>query len=125
MSNPPPNSKEFLDLQAKWDKKLAKNGFTDIEQRDGRLKIHETTRFYNMSEIRKESSEQYYRLASFFYHEHNFINEKQKLVWFYHSNGITIRDIVKKLRKQGYKAHRSTIHELIQKLLKLMYERYK
>ncbi len=124
MSNQNKN-KEFLDLQAKWDAKLEKSGFKDIEQRDGRLKIHETTRFYNMSEIRKESSEQYYRLAGFFYHEHDFINEKQKLIWLYHSNGVPTREIARLLRKRGYKAQKSPVHQVIKKLVKLMYERYR
>lgn len=118
-------NKDFASLQAEWTKKLEKSGFVDIEQPDGRLKTHATTRLRATTQIRYESNEQYFRLAGFFYYDHEFVNHKEKQIWFLHSNGVPIRESVRRLRKQGYRADKTSVHETIQELVKLMYERYR
>lgn len=123
-------SKEFKALQKLWDKKLAASGFQDIEQRDGGLKVW-SDRFCNgyHNEITMSAKQEYYRAAGHFLHEYEFKTPTEKRIWTLHSEAMSIRNIVKALKKEklwfvgGHTAHKRRVHETIQRFVKLMMEK--
>ena len=115
---PPNNSKEFKALQAKWNKKLAKSGFYDIEQEDGNLKSWHSFRFQAAGKDGSGAAkEEYYRLAGQFYHDYAFKNNFEKKVWYLNSEGFSAREIAKKTNKSRALVGR-IINELTAEMLK-------
>ncbi len=117
-------SKLFKTLQAKWYAKIEKGGFEDIEQADGRLKLWASGVFKERL-ARKgpnffEATEEYYRKAGHFLHEHKFESDFAKTVWEFHATGVSIREIVGRLRDKGVKTHRRRVHETLQGLKQLL-----
>lgn len=95
--------KKFLQLQQKWDQKLAKSGFTDIEDRASGL-----IKDWNYSNVcYDESYEEYYRLASEYLHVAKFKNSKFREVWRLHSEGVTLSKTGELLGFNGPKSGRS------------------
>lgn len=97
------NTKEFLELNAKWSKKLEKSGFEDIEYPNGTLKLW-TSYFFKTryKENVYEAKEEYYRLANQFLHDYKFKTALDKKIWKYHASGMSQRLIDKKIgRKIG------------------------
>lgn len=118
------HSADFKKLQAEWYKKLEQSGFEDIEEEDGSLK-ERAARYaskYNGTYFQAkkgyyESVEEYYRLATQFLHSHRFKNKREKLIWEMHSNGTSIRNIVKELEKRQYPASkRDSVHKVVKGL---------
>lgn len=117
-----PNSKEFKALQDKWYAKLKKEGFDDIERNGGGLKtdpMQNIKTFYDQSSF--EAKQSYHSSVGYFLHHHTFNNEKERLIWEFHSQGVSIRDTVEALQKKGYKTYKRQVHEILQKLVKQMY----
>lgn len=118
----------FQELETKWKAKLEKAGFRDIEYSDGKLNSYtEFTRGgykgYKSRQPYYESVEEYYRMAGHFEHDHHFSNDKDKLVWKLHAAGISERNIVKELTSRGYKTYKLQVHNIIQKLEKIMLDK--
>jgi hypothetical protein len=131
-----PSSKESYEEQRRvWYRKLKKEGFEDIEANDYDLRSP-SYRFAHMDRRAKYTMEQakiqwaakqeYYYLANHFLNEHEFENNRERNIWEYHSNGVSIRDIVIVLNKLPgrKKVNRDTIWKIIRKLSKLMKEQY-
>lgn len=97
MSNPF-GSNKFKKLKAKWDKKLASTGFNDIENADGSLKASTHPRTIALALQEKEERDAYYTIASQLLHTHPFANAVEKKIWEMHCEGISIRDIMSKLK---------------------------
>lgn len=117
-----PNSKEFKALQDKWYKKLKQEGFEDIERAGGALKtdpMQNIKTFYDQGSF--EAKQSYHSSVGYFLHHHKFTSEKERLIWEYHSNGVSIRDTVEFLRKKGFKTYKRQVHEILQNLVKKMY----
>jgi hypothetical protein len=95
-------------LQQKWDLKLAKAGFVDIEDRaSGNLKEWHSANQY-LSPAHEEDKE-YYRLAGSFLHDHKWPSRLYKQIWELHSQGMPIRAIAAKLgRSKGFIERRLT-----------------
>lgn len=122
----PFRTKEFFKLKSKWDKKLVKSGFKDIEQDEEHLKLWSSHFFkVNYNKTQFEAKEDYYRLASQFLYEHLFKNELELKIWKFHSEGTSIRDISALLRKKGTKVHRNGVHTIVKSLCKAMLQKYK
>ena len=118
------NSKEFRDLQKKWYGKLKKAEFKDIERPDGTLELWTCSFFktrYN--ETLFSAKEEYYRLASQLLHSHSFQDKKEMLMWQMHSEGISVRNIVKTLKAKKFKVSKDTVHAVIKRLANLMLKR--
>jgi hypothetical protein len=125
----PFKDKKFLDLQKVWDKKLKDSGFEDAEQRkDGNLKEWATRKFRSKLkgsyyEQKKEyylSREEYFRVAGFFLHDHDFSTEMERLIWELHSEGISIVDITNFLKKKWKKLNVYKVRTTIEDLVKIM-----
>lgn len=114
-------TKEFLKLQAEWDKKLKDSGFNDAEQRDGNLKTWSSlfTR-QTTADISMEAKQEYYRAAGHFLYSHQFTAFERK-IWELHVEGISIRDIVITLKScSNIDTYKRQVHETVQRLAKLM-----
>jgi hypothetical protein len=111
-------SKEFEKLQAEWDAKLKKSGFDDKERRDGCLKFYDsdyfTSNITGADPVYYKSKEEYYRMAGKFLYDNKFKSQQDKIIWEQHAEGKSIREIVKILRKKGFKSYKRKVHETIQ-----------
>ncbi len=123
-----PKSKDFQALQKTWYKKLKQEGFEDIEQADGHLKLWSA--YYFRSKYKtdgdvlfQQAKEEYYRLARQFLHEKSFEDIRTKRIWELHSEGMSIRNIVKVLKQEGHVAYKNIVHPIVKALSKEMIEK--
>lgn len=123
----PFKTKEFKDLEKKWYDKLEKKGFHDIERTDAvgresnRLKndvIAHVLQTYTPEKF--AIKEEYYRLAGQFLHEYKFKSENERTIWKMHSEGTSVRDIIKALKKKGVTAYKDLVHGTIKRLAEEM-----
>jgi hypothetical protein len=119
----PFKSKEFRELEKKWYSKLSKKGFKDIERTDRvgkenqRLKtdvMENIMHFYTVDQF--NIKQEYYRTAGLFLHEHKFKSAKEKKIWALHSEGLSIRDIIKLLKSKGQVAYKDLVQNTIKRL---------
>lgn len=123
MSNRPP--KKLLD---KWYKKLKDAGFDDAERNENDLK----TTFISQAAAHHrrdagvvwEAKAEYYRLAEHFLNEYKFASELDKVIWTYHTEAISARNIADTLSRAGIKITKSPVNYVIQRLSKIMRDRY-
>ena len=118
----------FNKLKNLWYKKLKDEGFEDIETDEdtlkswsvyGRIGSPEYTRY------RQQSADAYYSLADLFLNEHNWPNELERIIWEYHANGISTRNITKLLEDAGIKkTNRTTVWQVISRCRTLMKQQY-
>lgn len=114
-------AKELKKLQTKWYAKLKKEGFKDVEQPDGNLKVWHSYFFkVHHNETVYQAKEDYYRKAGHFLHEHIFQDSREKLIWTLHTDGISVRNIVKALHKKRYTAYFDLVRNTIKALSQLM-----
>lgn len=123
----PFKTKEFLTLQAKWNKKLEKSGFEDIETKDGLLKGISHADFFkaHYNQIDAQAKEEYYRNAGYFLYEHKFKTELERKIWELHVEGVGIREIVKILKKKNYNIYKRKCHELLRPLVDILMKKMK
>ncbi len=122
-------------LQRDWYKKLEtdsktnpEEGFVDIERHgryEGMLKIY-SSEFYSKDydKVVRDSKQEYYQLALNFLESYKFESNREKIIWEYHSNGISMRDISKLLKKIRVKMNRNDVCTLINRLKFSMYQMY-
>lgn len=114
-------TKELKKLQTKWYAKLKKEGFDDIEQLDGNLKVWHSQFFkvrHNATLF--QAKEDYYRAAGHFLHDHKFKDERERLIWTLHSDAVSVANIVKALKKKRYTAYADLVHGTIKELSQIM-----
>lgn len=115
-------TKQFKTLKDKWYQKLEKEGFNDIEYDENSLIVWESTSFQNRYDpAQAEFNTEYYRAAGHFLHDYQFENNRQRIIWEQHANGITIADtskVLKRKRIQGYSG--SSVHKTLKTLQKEM-----
>jgi hypothetical protein len=121
------NSK-FLKLQKKWDEKLKKSGFKDIESRaTGALENNSTSGgTIDKRRVTWELQAEYYRLATHFSNDHTFKSEFERVLWEYHSNGLSVREITETINKvKSKKTDKTTVQEILVELRDEMKRLYK
>lgn len=105
----PFKTKKFKALEQKWYKKLAESGFVDAEdtsREDMPLKAWHDQYFrrrYNVTTFAAKQS--YYQRCQDFSHSYNFTDLHEKRVWDLHCEGVSVREIGKKLRCGKDEAH--------------------
>lgn len=114
----------FKELQAKWYGKLKKEGFEDAEIDEDNLKLWSTRFFARHSIEQIQAKQAYYQMAENFLNDYKFETKRERIIWEYHSNGISVRDIVLVLRKVRIKTGRQTIWTTVKRLQKKMYDMY-
>ncbi len=122
-------SKEFKDLQNVWYKKLAASGFNDLEDEKEFLKKHSLSALIQHTSGRLEYvavKQEYYRLASHFLHDYHFPDAITKYIWKSHSEGLSMREISIRLKKDfNVSKGKTLIHTTIKKLVGEMKQLYK
>lgn len=119
----------FKELQAHWYKKLEKSGFVDIEKKETNLR---TYRYRNdegtsnqFTSTWRNSKMEYYSLATQFLNEHEFQTNIEKVIWEYHTNGISVRNITNLLSKAKLsQTNRTYVWFIVRDLRKIMKEQY-
>ena len=121
------NSSEFRALQKKWYGKLKDTGFEDIEQdptdEGGPLERWAASSLRAKFDATKYSAkEEYYRLAGQFLYSHEFETGLEKDIWALHSEGVSVRHTVLRLKKKYWRSHlyRRRVHETVQRLADIM-----
>ncbi len=116
---------EFQKLQAQWYKKLEEDGFKDIEQADGKLKTWSSRFVHDRVQELGEEREPYYALCTQFLNEHLFDNRFEQIIWEYHTNGLSSKEIAKVFEKaKVYKTNYQTVWLITKKLEKIMKKLY-
>ena len=115
----------YVELKEIWYAKLKEAGFDDIEQDEYKLKMW-SNRVYieNPNPVQREAKETYYILASRFLHDYKFKNQKDKIIWEYHANGISMRNIVKILEDVKIKTNRNAVCVIVNRLATEMKKMY-
>jgi len=125
---------DFSKLQAKWYKKLEKDGFQDIEKNEYQLKqsssIFMDMRKGNRNEssatvVSREAKRDYYMMATDFLNSHPFTSKLQRIIWEYHANGLSTREISATLNKvRKNKILRMTVWRILKQLSVAMKQKY-
>lgn len=115
------HSKEFKELQKHWYSKLERTGFDDVESNEDMLTDWHSTHFKERNRSTDIGAiEEYYRIAGHFLHSYQFESKKEQTIWSYHSEGLSVRDIVSVMRTRRFKVYKRLVHETIQRLKKEM-----
>ena len=131
----PKKQPSLEELRKIWYKKLKRSGFEDIEINDYDIKnpgykySHMDRRgqfTMDQARIYWAAKHEYYYLANQFLHQYAFTSIRERNIWEYHSNGVSIREIVTILNKlpSRKKTNRDTIWKTIRNLSKIMKEMY-
>lgn len=120
---------KFERLKAKWYKKLKQTGFEDIEKDESHLKRSSQSYHKDMNRIGYDwrSRAQYFQMATNFLNEYRFVDDFEKNIWMYHSEGLTvvnISEILKKVYKKKRASGRDVVDRAIQRLRKSMFSLY-
>lgn len=121
------NNKDLKKLQKTWYEKLKKSGFDDIERNEEDLKVGSSSIFLKHKYTRDlwEAKAEYYRLAEHFLNEYRFATTLERVIWEYHTNAISTRNIAEILKRAKIKElSKSRIHTIIQTLARAMKARY-
>jgi hypothetical protein len=118
------NEAEFVRLQKKWYKRLAKDGFEDAEDAGPYrfLKDWHGTNFTHIDPVVKQASEEYWEDAFAFLNTHRFSRPIEKTIWRLHCQGLTKREIAQKIEKRPDALKATAVLEVLWKLKKQMRE---
>ena len=119
-------TKDYKTLKKEWYKKLKDSGFTDIEYEGGHIKapVFRSSRAKTLTLAKIEAIQAYYLMATHFLNDHNFATETDRIVWLYHSEGLSIRKIYDTLKKANQKVGNNRIRDIIKRLRTEMKARY-
>lgn len=116
---------DYEKLRDKWYKKLKKAGFEDIEQDEYNLKKWSSLPALKTPATVWYAKVEYYNLADRFLHEHKFESELEKIIWEYHANAVSTRNIAKLLKKvRVTDMCYVTVWRIINKLKQIMLRMY-
>lgn len=117
-------TKKFKQLNKEWASKLKDSGFRDIEPNEDTLAPY-STRFLRHPHYVWELRLAYYSMCEAFLQKYTFKSEYEKVIWEYHANGLSEREIAKVLPPiKGKKRHYSTIWNVISDLRAIMKQTY-
>jgi len=124
----PNKQPSYSQLRKIWYGKLKKEGFDDIETTQGYLKD------YSSRVMRKNDHENlldswpskiaYYDMCTTFLNEHKFEAKLDQVIWEYHTNGISNRNIAKLLKKVKIYTNYESIRLIVKRLQTIMKQRY-
>lgn len=115
----------YLSQREVWYKKLKRSGFEDIEMNETQLKRYSTD-FNTITVVRTyEAKTEYYSMARRFLNSHQFETPRERIIWEYHSNAISCRNIAKILNKiSRKKTNKDLVNIVIKRLTKEMKRLY-
>lgn len=88
---------EYERVRDVWYKRLKDEGFVDIEHSDGSINSGVPRGISGQDPELRELTEEYYNMATQFLNDHEFESELDKVIWEYHTNGLSPRNIAKVL----------------------------
>lgn len=110
-------SDDYDKLRAIWYQKLKDEGYNDIESDEDHLKTWSTKFASKKSQADWQAKATYYSMASNFLNDYPFENDLERIIWEYHANAISVRDIAITLNKAGItKTNRTTVWQTIKRL---------
>jgi hypothetical protein len=113
---PKANKTEYEKLRDVWYAKLAKSGFVDAEQDEEYLKQGSSARAYLQRPTWRHQVE-YYQMATDMLNTYKFASKVEQVIWEYHANGISTRDIATTLNKvRKKKILRMTVWRIVRRL---------
>lgn len=118
MSRPKSN---YEQLRAEWYKKLKDDGFKDTESiedidQDRIQALRRESYSRDMDPVIRQATEDYYQIAAVFLSSYTFETELDKIVWEYHTNGLSVRSISETLGKAKIKRAKTQVWEIIKRL---------
>lgn len=112
---------DYDQVRAVWYEKLRQDGFVDIEQDENNLRVWSTefTKSKFLNNWREK--EEYYYIATTFLNDYSFETELDRVIWEYHTNAISVRNIADTLNKTGIvQTDRNEIQRTITRLRTIM-----
>lgn len=114
---------DFNKLRDFWYKKLKDDGFIDIENNE-QLSNNDKFRSKKFLASYKEKAEYYY-MSNHFLSTYEFENSIDRIIWEYHTEGVSVRNIAKILKKLGYKKKgRGKVWQIVKRLRSIMNRLY-
>lgn len=94
-------------LIAEWDKKLARAGFVDAEDRNNGLLTRWDDQYYHRRYTPEAfaAKQTYFQLCTDFLNTGKFESQLDKRVWQMHCEGLTRREIAKAVKKNHVSVH--------------------
>lgn len=127
-SAPALSKAEFNELKEFWYQKLKDSGFNDIEYNDTLLINGPSGNLYRNKQFKNgtwQAKATYYSMAESFLNEYAFSTELDKVIWEYHANGISVREISETLEKANIKkTSKSSVWLVVNRLSKIMKQMY-
>lgn len=120
MSNP----SDYDKLRAVWYKKLKDDGFEDIESDDHNLKVWSSKFARKKTLVSWQAKAAYYYMAENFLRDYKFVSNREKVIWEYHANALSIREITRLLKKVRIKTSRMAVWRIVIRLEKIMKKMY-
>lgn len=115
---------EYERVRDHWYKKLENEGFKDIEHHDGSINIG-LPRSVNWSdEELRQITQDYYCMAYHFLNQYQFEDELERIVWEYHAEGLSVRDIAATLKKVNINTSKDRVWRIVKRLETAMKELY-
>lgn len=125
------NCESCNQLKGNWYAKLGQfNGeIGDIEKDEDHLKIWSADKFRQrhagLQNGGWQAKAEYYQLARQFLSEYKFDKERNKVIWEYHAEGLTLPEIVDTLKKAKVKqSSRATVKSVIKMYKAKMFDLY-
>lgn len=117
---------DFDRLKDFWYKRLEDDGFVDIEHNDGSINSSSPARSTrNQTPDLRQVIQDYYSMSYHFLNEYKFSNELEKIMWEYHTEGLSVRAISKILKDTKVaKTSKTKVGEIIKKLEDIMKRLY-
>ena len=118
-----------------WYKKLKDSGFEDIERDELYLKrysgsLNESGKeklSYTKRRLHWESTGDYYSMAAKFLHDYKFTSNLEKVIWEYHAEGMSMRNIAKTLKKlklKKFNINKDKVNSIVKPLVLAMKRMY-
>ncbi len=125
MKKPKKKLNKYEKEREKWYKKLARSGFVDIEYNDVKLKTASTEFTKEKYLVTLDQRIAYYEMATRFLNEYAFESNLDQVIWEYHTNGISVRDIAVTLKKvRVKKMGKDKVNQVIMRLETIMKQLY-
>lgn len=121
---------EYEKLRDKWYSKLRKeelkkpeeDRYVDIEQDPDTLKGYSSVFAYKHTHEEIVEKQRYNDMVNAFLEQYKFDSTRDRVVWEYHTNGISARDITLLLKKVKIKTNKTTINQVINRLKVKMFD---
>ena len=112
-----PTDRAYRDLERLWYNKLKESGFDDIEDSRGErpLKSWHSTLFQNYGSEQFRAKQLYFECARALIHTHKISTQIEKRIWALHSEGVSIREIMLRVKKSFWMV-RHTIEQVAREI---------